>query len=497
MPASPASDPPPDARAPDPAGLAQELERARAELRLLRGQLEDLRQQDPATGLPNRSRLLDRVEQAVLLAQRQGHLVALLVIELDQGKLVNHSLAFEASNELLGLVARRLALPLNLGDTLARMGQTLFAVLLPELRDPLEPIRAGEALLEAMRLPFRLERDLHLTVSIGISLCPQDGQDLDALQREAMAALERARAEGGDRLQCTTPTLSAASLERREMQTYLGEAIANGELQLLYQPQYRTDRRMIGVEALIRWDHPVLGVVSPTKFISLAEEDLLIHPLGEWVLRTACRQAMAWQTMGMAPMRMAVNVSALQMGHPQWVDTVARILAETKLPPPCLELELTESALLRNAKSAEGRLGELKALGVRIGIDDFGTGYSSLSYLQRLPIDTLKIDQSFVGGLEPGHPDISSQAIVQTIVSLGRNLGLEIVAEGVETEAQQALLTELGCHAFQGFLLGRPMKAREVSILLEAQRDHPVNSRMAAPGSRAEENSQNSGGSEN
>jgi len=451
--------------------LLDELTKARAELARLKVQLEVLRDQDPLTGLPNRIRLADRTGQAILRARRQGHQVAVLFIELDRFKTINQTLDFADADELILQLTRRMGVLLGPGDTLARVGSDQFAVLLPEVLDSLEPMRLAQAMLDAIRIPFRLaSREVRLTASIGISSSPQDGDDAPTLQKEAENAVDRAKAGGGNAIQCTTLTLSEASFERQQMETYLGEAVHKQDMQLVYQPQVTADGDIFGMEALVRWEHPVLGVVPPSKFVPLAEENQLIHAMGEWILGTACRQAAIWQSMSPRPLKLAVNVSAVQLVHPRWVDSVARALRESRLPPSCLELEITESILLRNARTSHAVLMDLKALGVQFGIDDFGTGYSALSYLQQLPIDTLKIDQIFVRGMFPSQPGVvSSLPIVQTIVNLGRNMGMQVVAEGVETAEQREALAELGCYRFQGYFMGRPMEAAELTQRLERQ----------------------------
>ncbi len=451
--------------------LLEELTKARAELSQLKTQLEVLRDQDPLTGLPNRMRLSDRTGQAILRARRQGNLVAVLFIELDRFKSISQGLEFAEADELCLQLTRRMLVLLAAGDTLARVGTDQFVVLLPEVLDPLEPLKMAQAMLDAIRIPYRIgQREVRITASIGISLSPQDGDDAPTLQKEAENATNRAKSAGGNTIQCTTLTLSEASFERQQMESYLGQAILKNELQLFYQPQATADGRIFGMEALLRWEHPVLGTVPPSKFVPLAEENQLIHAMGEWALATACRQASIWQAMSPRPVKLAVNVSPIQLSNPHWVDFVARTLRESKLSAACLELEITESTLLKNGKSSQTMLHDLKALGVRFGIDDFGTGYSSLSYLHQLPIDTLKIDQTFVRGMFPSQPGVvSSMPIVQTIIHLGRDMGMRVVAEGVETVEQKAVLVDMGCYGFQGYLLGRPMEAAEMSLRLESQ----------------------------
>lgn len=468
MPIKDAGEAVPAARSLDPADLLDQIAQSRAEIHLLKAELAAMRQQDPITGLPNRFRLQDRLEQASQLATRGNHFVALLYITVDRFETMAQTLGFREMDELVRQMAKRVEAPLHLGDTLASLGGDRFVILLPTVLDPFEPSRVAQAVLDAMRIPFRVgSRHFHLTVSIGISLFPQDGGEAATLFQHAESAARRASLDGGNRIQCTTATLSEAFMERRELENYLGEAISSGSLGLNFQPLAGADGHLLGLEALLRWEHPLLGVVPPSKIIPLAEENRLIHPLGEWVLRNACSEAASWQALSPKPIRLAVNVSAFQMGHPQWVDLVARVLRETRLPPFCLELELTESSLLKQGRPGAGPIHELKRMGVRISIDDFGTGYSCLSYLQRLPIDTLKIDRTFVAGLHPDTPESAAQPIIQTILSLGANLGIDVIAEGVETETQRKALEAMGCRTFQGYLLGRPTDPETVRNMLE------------------------------
>jgi len=463
--------------------LLEELTKARAELSQLKVQLDLLRDQDPLTGLPNRMRLSDRTGQAILRARRAGNLVAILFIELDRYKSINQALEFAEADELCLQLTRRILVLLAAGDTLARVGTDQFVVLLPEVQDGLGPLKMAQAMLDSIRIPYRIgHREVRITASIGISLSPQDGDDAPALQKEAENAANRAKAAGGNTIQATTLTLSEASFERQQMESYLGQAILKNELQIFYQPQATADGSIFGMEALLRWEHPVLGMVPPSKFIPLAEENQLIHAMGEWALATACRQASVWQAMSPRPVKLAVNVSPIQLTNPRWVDFVARTLRESRLSPSCLELEITESTLLKNAKTSQTILHDLKALGVRFGIDDFGTGYSSLSYLHQLPIDTLKIDQTFVRGMFPSQPGITSSVpIVQTIISLGRDMGMNVVAEGVETIEQKAALVKMGCNGFQGYLLGRPMEAADMGMRLETQINSAFNALLPKP----------------
>jgi len=463
--------------------LLDELTKARAELSQVKAQLEVLRDQDPLTGLPNRIRLSDRTSQAILRARRQGNMVSVLFIELDRFKSVNQTLEFTETDELCLQLTRRMSVLLAAGDTLARVGTDQFAVLLPDIQDPQEPLRMAQAILDALRIPYRVgQREVRLTASIGISTSPQDGDDAPTLQKEAEHATDRAKASGGNSIQCTTLTLSEASFERQQMESFLGQAILKNEMQVFYQPQTIADGSIFGMEALLRWEHPVLGTVPPSKFVPLAEENQFIHAMGEWTLATACRQAAIWQAMSPRPVKLAVNVSPIQLTQPRWVDFVARTLRECRLSPSCLELEITESTLLKNAKTSQTILHDLRALGVHFGIDDFGTGYSSLSYLHQLPIDTLKIDQTFVRGMFPSQPGvISSISIVQTIIHLGRDMGMRVVAEGVETLQQKNALVDMGCYGFQGYLMGRPMEGAELGLRLESQINSAFNALLPSP----------------
>ena len=430
--------------------LLDELTKARAELSQVKAQLEVLRDQDPLTGLPNRIRLSDRTSQAILRARRQGNMVSVLFIELDRFKSVNQTLEFTETDELCLQLTRRMSVLLAAGDTLARVGTDQFAVLLPDIQDPQEPLRMAQAILDALRIPYRVgQREVRLTASIGISTSPQDGDDAPTLQKEAEHATDRAKASGGNSIQCTTLTLSEASFERQQMESFLGQAILKNEMQVFYQPQTIADGSIFGMEALLRWEHPVLGTV---------------------------------QAMSPRPVKLAVNVSPIQLTQPRWVDFVARTLRECRLSPSCLELEITESTLLKNAKTSQTILHDLRALGVHFGIDDFGTGYSSLSYLHQLPIDTLKIDQTFVRGMFPSQPGvISSISIVQTIIHLGRDMGMRVVAEGVETLQQKNALVDMGCYGFQGYLMGRPMEGAELGLRLESQINSAFNALLPSP----------------
>jgi diguanylate cyclase (GGDEF)-like protein len=463
---------------PDLKGFLREIHRVETGLRLGKAQerIEELERRlaalsltDPLTGLPNQARFVDRLDQALLLSQRHDHRVGVLVLDLDRFMRVNELAGHSGGDGVLRQVARRLEQTLRQGDSLACMGGGRFLVLLPELREDLGAIRVGQKLLEALRPPFQAAGEgFQLSASIGICVHPQDGLDASSLLAHAESALGRAKERGGNRLECFTTTLNQLSLDRQELEQCLREAMRNGELRMYYQPQFSMDGRLTGAEALLRWNHPLLGSVPPTRFIPLAEENHLILPIGEWALREACNQMARWQGLTTAPLILAVNVSALQFASGDWDACVVRALTESGLKPDSLELELTESILMRQGREDIRPLHRLREIGVRIAIDDFGTGYSSLGYLQRLPITTLKLDQSFTSALQVEEPEVSSEAIVRAVIQLAHSLQLSVVAEGVETEGQRDMLELMGCDGLQGFLLGRPLPADAFEALLES-----------------------------
>jgi diguanylate cyclase (GGDEF)-like protein/PAS domain S-box-containing protein len=427
-------------------------------------------QYDALTGLPNRLLFQDRLSQALHAARRHGGRLAVMFIDLDGFKRVNDSLGHQAGDLLLTQVAARFRKVVRSSDTLARMGGDEFMVVLVDARDTRASVRVAEKLLACLREPFLVAgHELVITASIGISFFPEDGTEQDDLQRHADAAMYQAKAGGRDGFQCYTPKLNAQIMSRLEMEQQLRQALARGEIFLAYQPQHLADGRLAGFEALLRWNHPRLGAVPPARFIPVAEECGLILSLGKWALEEACRQCARWREEGHAEVRVAVNVSAAQFEQPDWNRTVARVLESTRLPAQALELEITEGLVMKDAAEASRKLRAMREMGVSLAIDDFGTGYSSLAYLQRLPIDTLKIDQSFVRGIEPGGGLRDSTAIVETIVNLGRGLGLSVLAEGVETEAQCTFLRRIGCDAMQGYLFSRPLEREAATGYLRSE----------------------------
>ncbi len=424
---------------------------------------------DALTDLPNRTLFEDRLSQALVNAQRNRQMVAVLFLALDRFKKVHDTLGHALGCRLLQDVAHRLTKSANEGSTVARFEGDEFGLLLtqvgrPDVNDIVETISQVN---ESLKLPFALDdNEVFITTSIGASLYPVDGEDVATLLKNAGAALYRAKEQGGNNYQFYTADMNAKALKRLTLENNLRRALEREEFELHYQPQISTfSGRVSGVEALVRWKHPELGLVSPSEFIPLAEDTGLIVQIGEWVLRSACEHCKKWQDEGFGSLSVAVNISARQFQQQELSDVVARILVDTRLDPHCLELELTESSIMKNAESAVVMLDKLKRMGVRISIDDFGTGYSSLGYLKRLPIDLLKIDSSFVRDVTS---DSDDAILVEAIVSLAHNLGLKVIAEGVETEEQLSFLSQLECDAWQGFLYSKPVPSHALIELLRA-----------------------------
>ncbi len=459
----------PTARDLESMSMATRLAAVAIEHRTLTDQLSHQAQHDALTGLPNRLLFQDRLNQALAQAERKKLQVAVLYMDLDRFKSINDTLGHLSGDVLLCQVASRLQACIRKTDTLARLGGDEFTVVLSELNDPQAAMRVATNLTEAMRAPFHVDQhELFVSLSLGISVYPTDGLESDALMANADAAMYRAKEAGRDNFQLFSAEMNTVAKQRMNMDAQLRHALRLGQLSLHYQPLCGADGEIQGFEALMRWQHPILGAVSPGQFIPLAETSGLIVQLGEWALRTACAQVGAWRAAGHPNLRVAVNVSAVQFKRTDWVDTVRRALHDTQLAPEALELEITESLLLNSGNETSANLHELHALGVGIAIDDFGTGYSCLAYLHRLPVTTLKIDQAFVRdiGLQ-SLPGQEEAPIIRTIIALARNLGMRVVAEGVETNVQRNLLTSLGCESLQGFLLHRPMPVDQVDLLLK------------------------------
>jgi diguanylate cyclase (GGDEF)-like protein/PAS domain S-box-containing protein len=430
------------------------------ERRLAEQRVRHLAEHDLLTDLPNRALLRTRTEAAIERARRDGRRIALMFADLDRFKNVNDSLGHAVGDQLLRRYARRLLSLLRTADLVGRQGGDEFVVLLPDLDDTEDASRVAVKLLQAMRSPFPMgTRELLVTCSIGIALYPDNGADFETLMRNADTAMYAAKESGRDCFRFHSPEMSARAAERLELEGDLRRALRSGELWLALQPQVRLDGgALAGVEALVRWRHRARGELPPGQFIPVAEDSGLVVPLGEWVLREACRLRARWLAAGLQGVPIAVNVSAVQFRDPGFVGAVGRALEESGLAPALLELEVTESVVVAGFEQAKATLDELERIGLRLSIDDFGTGYSSLAYLKRLPVDKLKIDRSFVIEL-PG--DADSRAIAGAVVSLGRSLDMRVIAEGVENEAQAAFLREAGCHEAQGYLFARPLPAAE------------------------------------
>ncbi len=420
---------------------------------------------DPITDLPNRTLLNQRLSESINAASRTGSRLALLFLDLDRFKNVNDSLGHHIGDRVLRVTADRLDRSVREQDTIARPGGDEFIVLLDELHDTRDAGAVASKILEALSEPIYIEGyEVFGGGSIGISVFPEDGRDTETLIRNADAAMYRAKEQGRNTYQYYTPELTELSFERLDMETGLRRALERGDLRLHYQPQALVgDGRVVGVEALIRWQHPDKGMIRPDLFIPLAEDTGLIEPIGRWVLHTACAQAVAWQKAGLPPVRMAVNLAGYQIIYGDLVQTVRQTLEDTGLDPAMLELEITEGFVLQHAERGIQTLTELKALGVTLAIDDFGTGYSSLSYLKRLPVDRLKIDRSFVRDIPEDRDDM---AIVGMIIAMARHLKLEVIAEGVEDAVQLDFLRENACDEYQGFYLGKPEPAAAIEALI-------------------------------
>ena len=425
---------------------------------------------DSLTGLPNRSLLADRVGQAIRRVERNGQTLALVFLDLDRFKNVNDSLGHRIGDELLIQVAQRLKASLRDEDTVSRLGGDEFIMVLPGATAD-GAAHVAEKVLKALSLPYRIEQhDLTITPSLGVAMFPNDGDTYDTLSMRADAAMYRAKQGGRNTFRFFTREMQERSERTLQLENALRRVLELDQLQLHYQPQISlADRRIIGVEALLRWQHADLGMVAPTDFIPVAEDSGLILPIGEWVLRAAVSQLKTWMDAGMAPMVMAVNLSAVQFRHANLPELVSSILDEFRLPPHCLELELTEGVAMDNPLAAMAVMDDLHARGVRMSIDDFGTGYSSLSYLKRFKVYKLKIDQSFVRDISS---DPEDAAIVEAIIGLSRSLGLQTIAEGVETAGQLAYLRDKGCHEVQGYFFSRPLPADQLEAFVRGY--HPA-----------------------
>lgn len=424
---------------------------------------------DALTNLPNQALFKDRLEQALALSRRNEQMLAVMLVNLDRFKTINDTLGYVTADQLLCEVAKRVVGCVRESDTVARFGSDEFALLLPQVTRPEDAAKVAQCISDGLSEAFRFQdQELFITTSIGISLYPHDAKDSVALLKSAGTALNRAREQDGNNYQFYTSGRTTRALRQLVLENNMRPGLERDEFMIYYQPQVNVRTfRLVGMEALVRWQHPGLGLLYPAEFIGLAEDSGLIISIGEWTLRTACQQGKAWQDAGFEPLRIAINISARHFQQPRLVATVAQVLEETGMDPRYVDLELTEGSIMKDPDQAIGKLHELKGMGVQISIDDFGTGYSSLNYLKRFPIDTLKVDQSFVNEV---NTDTDDAAIVSAIITLAHALKMNVIAEGVETQEQLEFLRELQCDEVQGFLFSEALSVEEFTELLNQRR---------------------------
>ena len=449
------------------ASLKQDVSARTQGLEAANRQLRHLATHDVLTGLPNRVLLDDRISQALTHAHRDNTSFAVMLCDLDRFKLVNDSLGHGAGDHLLQQVARRLTEVIRDVDTVARLGGDEFVIVLSPGTTREDAAEVAQRIIEAMQPVVEIAGiTIHTSPSIGIAFYPEDGATVEALVAHADAAMFAAKHRGRNNVQCYASGMEAGTHDKVRLESDLHVALARGEFELYYQPKVDTmSGTFYSAEALIRWRHPERGLVSPAAFIPLAEESGLIGPIGEWVLREACRQGRAWQLAGLPSLRIAVNVAAAQFRSGNLVETIRRALADAQFEPRLLEVELTESAVMSDPEESIKTLEKLSEMGVLVSVDDFGTGYSSMSYLRRFPIDHLKIDRSFLSEITARSDDAS---IVGAIVSLAHNLRLKVIAEGVETTAQLDLLKTLGCDQYQGYQFSPPVPVADFERLMRS-----------------------------
>ena len=451
-----------------------------SESKALALRVDHLANHDTLTDLPNRNLLTHRLEQAIIAARNSHNFVAVLTIDLAGFTTINDSLGHDIGDQLLCEAGRRLAQMIGDSGTAARLGGDEFAIVFPQIQSETGITRAVESVRDALAWTYQLDgHELNVPADMGISVFPRDGDDALELLRNAETALHAVKKVPESRLGFFDARMSYAASERLTLERSLKNALDSGHFELFYQPQMRlSDYSLVGAEALIRWRHRELGIISPDQFIPLAEETGLIVPMGKWVLRTACLQMKAWEKRGLSSLRIGVNISGRQFREPGLAAHIASTIAETKINPHFLELELTESVLMADGEETLGVLDELARLGIRLSIDDFGTGYSSLAYLKRFPVHTVKIDRAFVRDLDHDHDD---RVIAKAIISLAHSLSLRTIAEGVETEGQATLLANNGCDEIQGFMVARPLPAEEFLVFAQNCRTNSIiqNQRLA------------------
>ncbi len=435
--------------------------------------LEHQANHDSLTGLANRNLLNDRIEQAIAWAKRNGHVIGVMLLDLDHFKLINDASGHGAGDALLKEVAHRLTACVRETDTVARLGGDEFVIILTDLPQPDDVAQIAEKILSALSRPTEVAgRDVFVTASIGVSLYPRDGDHGEILLRYADMAMYRVKEHGRNSVRQFVPEMGSTAISRLDMEGAMRRGLERGEFVLHYQPKIDlATQSVVGAEALIRWQHPQIGLIHPIEFIRLAEETGLILPLGEWVLAEACKQQVLWRLQNVAPLRLSINMSARQFRQDELTDRIAAIFASTGADPTQFIVELTESMVMHDVDSTLASLRALKKLGLSLSLDDFGTGYSSLSYLRRFPIDELKIDLSFINDI---HTNPDDAAIAGAIIAMARSLGLSVVAEGVENKEQADLLSRLGCNQVQGYYYARPLTVSAFTARLREQQAHPT-----------------------
>jgi diguanylate cyclase (GGDEF)-like protein len=445
--------------------IASLLEDEREASELASEEVSHLAYTDALTGLPNRPLFMDHLILALAQASRSNQRVAVFFLDLDRFKDINDSLGHSTGDVLLKSVAERIRHCVREGDTVARFGGDEFTLLIPKIDNIEDAAKIAQKIHETLKIPFVIaDRELFITASVGISVYPADGLDPETLVRNADTAMYRAKDSGRDSYQLYAPAMNAQAVERLALENMLRRAIENEELVLFYQPLVDAESKaVVGFEALIRWQHPELGLLSPAHFIGAAELSGLIVPIGSWVLKTACKQTKLWHKRIDSDLKVSVNLSARQFQQPNLIEEISNVLEETGLRPGALELEITESNAMQNAELTIHTLREIKALGVRIAMDDFGTGYSSLNYLKRFPIDTLKLDRSFIREVTT---DATDAAIVNAVIAMAHSLNLKVVAEGVETEDQLEALRKQKCDRIQGYLFSKPLPVDQLEAYL-------------------------------